>query len=427
MRYSQLFIQTLKEIPKDAEILSHQVMVRSGLIRKVASGIYNYTPLGLKVLRKFEAIVREEMNGIGAQEILMPMVIPGALWEESGRWDKYGRELLRLKDRHDKSFCLGPTHEEVVTDLVRSYVKSYRQLPIHLYQIQTKFRDEIRPRFGLMRGREFIMKDAYSFHKNWEELDETYTQVIGAYLRIFKRAGLDVKKVKADNGAMGGDQSTEFMVTASAGEDAILDCPHCDYAANTETLGNAPQTAQNCPDCEKNGKQSPLQEIRGIEVGHVFKLGTTYSNAMKADFLDEKGQATPMIMGCYGIGIGRTVAAAIEQIGTQSTMVWPLALAPFEVVIIQTSTDDEAIVSTAKNLYESLKKSGLDVLLDDRTDSVGAKFKDTELIGIPLQVVVGKSWISEEKLEVKDRRTQEVSHLNLSQTETFLRERVHGA
>ena len=421
MRYSKLFIQTLKEVPKDAEILSHQVMVRAGLIRKVASGIYNYTPLGLKILRKFETIVREEMNRIGAQEILMPMVIPASLWQESGRWDKYGKELLRVQDRHSNEFCLGPTHEEVVTDLVRAYIRSYRQLPVHLYQIQTKFRDEIRPRFGLMRGREFVMKDAYSFHKNWEELDYTYTEVIAAYQRIFERAGLTIKKVKADNGAMGGDQSTEFMVTAAAGEDAIFECAHCHYAANSETLENPESSENYCPDCDASGKKSLLQVIRGIEVGHVFKLGTTYSQAMKAEFLDEKGHAQPMIMGCYGIGVGRTVAAAIEQLGTASAMIWPKGLTPFDVSLIQTN-EDPAVVSAATTLYEALKNEKIDVLLDDRQESVGAKFKDSELIGIPYQVVVGKSWVSSQRFEIKDRITTEKHELDLAQTIAFLKE-----
>ncbi|MEK6683504.1 MAG: proline--tRNA ligase, partial [Nitrospirota bacterium] len=319
MRYSKLLIPTLREEPGEAEVVSHRLMIRAGMIRKVAAGIYTYLPLGLRVIRKVENIVREEMNRAGAQELLMPMVQPSELWNETGRWGEYGKELLRFKDRGEREFCLGPTHEEVVTDLVRAEVKSYRQLPQILYQIQTKFRDEIRPRFGLMRGREFLMKDAYSFDRDEEGAKTSYDTMCRAYHRIFERCGLTFKPVEAESGVIGGIFSQEFMVLAETGEDSLVACHACDYAANVEKANG-----DSCP-----RGHGPLSTHRGIEVGHIFMLGTKYSRAMKAVFLDNNGKEAHPVMGCYGIGISRTAAAAIEQNHDAKGILWPLPLAPY--------------------------------------------------------------------------------------------------
>jgi len=399
MRFSNLYCPTLKEAPREAEVISHQLMTRAGFIRKLASGIYSYLPLGYKVIRKFEDIVRDEMNKAGAQEVHMPMVIPAELWKQTDRWDKYGKELLRLKDRHDNEFCLGPTHEEVITTLVTNELKSYKQLPVNLYQIQTKFRDEIRPRFGLMRGREFGMKDAYSFDKDTEGLDIVYNKMRNAYHAIFNRCGLAHKMVEADNGSIGGSSSAEFMVLAETGEDLVISCNACEYGANTEvhsTLANP----KACPKCGS----ADLQESKGLEVGHIFKLGEVYSRKLNANFVDQDGKLKPFVMGCYGIGISRTVAAAIEQSHDEKGIIWPKALAPFDVVVILTNTKDEEMINVATELYDTLKKKGLDPLFDDRNESAGVKFKDAELIGIPIQIIVGKRWAECKEVEVVFRK-----------------------
>ncbi len=560
MKFSNLLVPTLKEDPKDAEVISHKLMTRAGMIRKTASGIYTLLPLGLKIIRKFEQIVREELNSIGAQEILMPAVIPADLWIESGRWDLYGKELLRIKDRNGKEFCFGPTHEEVVTDIARTFIKSYRQLPVTFYQIQTKFRDEIRPRFGLMRCREFGMKDAYSFSATPESLDAIYEDMRAAYCRIFERCGLKFKMVAADSGAIGGSVSAEFMVTAETGEDAIIECTSCDYAANIEAAESrlpATPTAENTPiekvdtpgagtidevstflkvpshaqlktliysadnqwvalvvrgDHELNvpkakralgcdilvpadeaavrgatganfGSIGPVgltfrividrdaaamptaiaganengfhlkgivpsrdlknaliadirnamtsepcvrctagtyRKTRGIEVGHIFKLGDKYSKAMSANILDANGKSVTMIMGCYGIGIGRTVAAAIEQQNDESGIIWPAALAPFTVDVISTSLKDASIVRAADQLYADLLNAGIDVLYDDRDMGPGMKFKDADLIGIPFQVIVGKSFLTDGTIEIKKRATGERSAVPLADVLTWI-------
>lgn len=547
MRFSQLFAPTLKEVPKEAEVASHQLMIRAGMIRQVASGIYDLLPLGLKVIRKFESIVREELNNTGAQEVLLPSLVPAELWKESGRWDGYGKELLRLTDRMDRDYCFGPTHEEVITELVRASVRSYKQLPINLYQIQTKVRDEIRPRFGLMRSREFTMKDAYSFHESSESLDATYNDMFQAYHRIFNRCGLTVSAVSADSGVIGGSESSEFMVNAETGEDAILVCKKCGHAANveaaaimapahsaeisseavedvdtpncptitdvakflglseTDTLkslivmnddtpilvllqGNhelnepklkklmaAPELRfasddeinalglfkgyigpQNLPttlpivvdqslnvnaayvaganrsnthskgviisrDCRdfqvadiRNAQSGDVcgecnsgeyAEQRGIEVGHIFKLGTKYSESMSATFLDQNGSSNPLIMGCYGIGIGRSVAAAIEQNHDEKGIVWPMALAPFLVDVIVANPKEDDLLAAGETIYNELKANGIDALLDDRHGSIGFKFKDAELIGFPIQVVIGKGFKESGELELRQRKT----------------------
>ncbi|HKO55135.1 MAG TPA: proline--tRNA ligase [Thermoanaerobaculia bacterium] len=550
MRWTQYFITTLREVPADADVISQKLMMRAGMIRKVAAGIYTYLPLGLRSIQKLEAIVRDEMNRAGSVELLMPAIQPAELWMESGRWQKYGKELLRIKDRHERDFIFGPTHEEVITDTVRDAINSYRQLPINLYQIQTKFRDEVRPRFGLMRGREFIMKDAYSFHTGWDSLDQTYERMRDAYTRIFHRCALDHVPVEADTGNIGGSASHEFMVLAQSGEDAVVSCPSCRYGANIEKatskfFDDEPEPApmeelaplhtpgtqtiddvgrflgkptsqlvktlvfdtENGPvmvlvrgDREGNeikiknylgvnalemlsdakfeastggpvgycgpvgtkcarvladvslkgrgnwivggnkkdthlgganvGRDFPepewgdfttvfagdpcprcgneLEIYRGIEVGHIFKLGTKYSESMHCEYLDEKGERQPMIMGCYGLGIGRTVASAIEQSHDADGIIWPMPIAPFEVVVTSVGKD-EAVLATATEVYEQLKAAGIDVLFDDRDERPGVKFKDADLIGFPLRVAVGAKSLANGHVEWswrKDRAKQ---------------------
>jgi len=550
MRYSQFFLPTVKEIPSDAETASHQLMIRGGMIRKLAAGIYSYLPLGWMVVRKVEQIVREEMNRAGALEVFLPMVQPAELWQESGRWTLYGKELLRFKDRHDRDCCLGPTHEEVITDLVRWEIKTYRQLPRNLYQIQTKFRDEVRPRFGVMRGREFSMKDAYSFDADHEGADISYQKMFVAYQRIFTRCGLMFRAVEADSGAIGGRFSHEFMVMADTGEDGIVYCDACSYAANLEKAeiarpkdsdpleDNIPPSEEvytpdvrtieevcaflhvepkdvvktlifnadgspvavlirgdeeineikvknylGCDELELAGDEmimaatgaprgfagalgikariiadysligmrgvvmganrenyhiknvclgrdicalsfadlravragdvcprchGTLNFARGIEVGHVFKLGLKYSEAMKAVYLDSNGKEQYMVMGCYGIGVTRTVAAAIEQSHDDDGMIWPVSIAPFHVIITPVNMKEERLASAAEKIYGELTEKNLDVLLDDRDERAGVKFKDADLIGVPYRVTIGPKKLDEGQVEVKNRRTGEV-------------------
>ena len=568
MRYTEYLLPTLKETPGDAEVISHQLMLRAGMIRKVAAGIYDYLPLGLRTIRKVEAIVREEMNRAGAIEVLMPVVVPADLWQETGRWQQYGKELLRIRDRKETDFCLGPTHEEVITEIVRGTVRSYRQLPLNLYQIQTKFRDEIRPRFGLMRGREFIMKDAYSFDLDDAGADVAYDKMYRAYRRIFERCGLKFRAVEADTGNIGGTSSHEFMVLAESGEDAIVSCDGCEYAANVEKAELrppeevpaalvAPLTRVETPGCRTISEVSDFldgpaaqtvktllvrtdggetvavllrgdrdlndiklcrlldcnqiefadeasvqqitgapagfagpigldiriladQEIlamrdfvvganqadahytganhgrdfevelfadlrqaeagdpcprcagrlelwRGIEVGHVFKLGTKYSEAMGATVLDDQGKERVLVMGCYGIGVGRTAAAAIEQNHDQQGIIWPMPLAPFQVIITMLNPKDEAVREASQRLYAELLERGLEVLLDDRDERPGSKFKDAELLGIPLRVTVGARGLKDQALELLDRQSGEQSSLPVAEAADRLAERVRKA
>ncbi|MBW1817668.1 MAG: proline--tRNA ligase [Deltaproteobacteria bacterium] len=547
MRYSGYFLPTYKETPAEAEIVSHQLMLRSGMIRKLASGIYTYLPFGLRSIRKVEAIVREEMNRAGAIEVLMPAVQPAELWQESGRWEYYGRELLRFKDRHNRDACLGPTHEEVITDLIRNDVHSYKQMPVNLYQIQTKFRDEIRPRFGIMRAREFIMKDAYSFDVDEEGAGLSYERMREAYSRIFQRFGLKFRAVEADTGTIGGSYSHEFMVLAETGEDQIVNCGQCDYAANLE---KAEIVEKQDPAGENPEDMKPVEEIatpgagtieevtaflsvpaerliktliyvvdeetvavlvrgdhelnetklrnllgaqsaeladaalieettgspvgfagppgiktrivadtavksmsnavtggnredlhlknvnmkrdfnvdlfgdlrvirpgdacprcggdihfgKGIEVGHIFKLGTKYSSALNAVFLDENGAEKTIVMGCYGIGIGRTVAAALEQNHDENGMILPIPIAPFEVTILPLQMHDATVVETAEKIYSDLSDQGVDVLLDDRDERAGVKFNDADLLGIPVRVTVGSRGVKNGEVEIKLRK-----------------------
>ncbi|MCG6948911.1 MAG: proline--tRNA ligase [Acidobacteria bacterium] len=551
MRWTQTFIPTLRQDPSDAEVVSHRLMTRAALIAKVAAGIYNYLPLGWRSLSKLQVIIREEMEHAGSAELVMPAIQPAELWQESGRWFEYGPELLRMKDRHDREFCFGPTHEEVITDLVRRTVTSYRQLPVSLFQIQTKFRDEIRPRFGLMRGREFIMKDAYTFHADAADLDVAYRAMERAYRRVFERCGLGYTQVEADTGNIGGSESHEFMVLADTGEDAILSCPACGYGANVEKaqagpVEPAPGWPRECPGspetvatpemrsveevaeylgispahliktlifetdeefvavlirgdlevnevklknelgcthlqlaseakieevtggpqgfsgpvglervrvladpsvtalevaatganaadahlvgvvpgrdfeptavvelrlatagdpCPKCGK--PLVEKRGIEVGHIFKLGTKYSKAMGCNFQDADGNESPMIMGCYGLGVGRTVAAAVEQNHDDKGIVWPLPLAPYEVVLVTLNSDKPEVVEAAEALYSQFQEAGIDVLFDDRTERPGVKFNDMDLIGFPVRVVLGKRGLEAGEVEISLRKDGE--------------------
>ena len=552
MKASQTFLATLKEAPADAEVVSHQLMVRAGLIRKLSAGIYNYLPLGLKVIRKVENIIREEMNRAGAIELLMPIVQPAELWQETGRWEKMGPELLRIKDRHERDFLIQPTSEEVITDLARTEIKSYKQLPINFYQIQTKFRDERRPRFGIMRGREFSMKDAYSFDRDHDGLKRSYALMFDAYVRIFKRMGLTFRAVTADNGAIGGSGSQEFHVIADTGEDAIVYCPNSDYAANleaaeslsliakrdapkevmkkvstpeqkrcedvarflkislTQTIKSlvlavdqehgpatffmlllrgdhelneikaskvpdltafrfasdeevkaachspvgylgpvglssnvqivADRTVANMSDfvCGANeagyhltgvnwgrdlpepiiadirnavaGDPSPdgkgvVDICRGIEVGHVFQLGTRYSEAMKCTYLDENGKSQPMVMGCYGIGVTRLLGAAIEQGHDEKGILWPISMAPFELVICPVGYDKSELVrQAADDLHQQLQNAGIDVVLDDRGERPGAMFADWELIGATYRVVIGERSLKEGNVEFQGRR-----------------------
>jgi prolyl-tRNA synthetase len=545
----------LREEPADAEVVSHKLMLRAGMIRKLAAGIYTLLPLGVRVLQKVERIIREEMDRAGAQEVVMPCLVPADLWIESGRWDQYGKELLRIKDRHDRDYCLGPTHEEVVTDLARREIRSYRQLPINLYQIQTKFRDEVRPRFGVMRAREFVMKDAYSFDADEAGAERSYERMYAAYMRIFQRCGLKFRAVEADTGLIGGRFSHEFMVLADTGEDAIVSCETCAYAANLERaeVGKIAEAAREemkklkrvqTPDkrsveevtafldvpaqrlvktiifetdqgsvailvrgdheineaklrrhlgatqLEMAGEQvvadwthapigfagpvgldlkiiadyalegirnivvganeadahlvnvnpgrdfrvdefadirlaqegdpcprcpGRLQISRGIEVGHIFKLGTKYSEAFGATYLDPEGKERSLVMGCYGIGVGRTAAAAIEQNHDDDGIILSFAIAPFHVLILPVNNKDAEVMKAAEGLYGTLSEKGAEVLLDDRDERPGVKFKDADIIGIPLRLTVGEKNLKQGKVEIKARRSGEITVVDLKE------------
>ncbi len=567
MRLSKTLVPTLKEAPSDAEVPSHALMVRGGYLRKVAAGIYSFLPIGWRVVTKIAKIVREEMDRAGASEVFLPAVVPAELWKESGRWDHYGAQLLRLKDRKQADFVIGPTHEEVIVDLVRGDVKSYRQLPVNLYQVQTKFRDELRPRAGLMRGREFIMKDAYSFHANDADARREYQNMYDTYGRIFRRCGLTFKAVEADTGAIGGSMSHEFQVLAPNGEDALVACNQCDYAANIEEAKLRPVPATTAAPREPRtrvatpnahtiddiaklfsvpaselvktmiylGDGQPLavlvrgdrtvneiklksalqakelvlatdkvvQEVtgapvgfagpvgltvpiycdtevaalpdfiaganvadahdrgvaigrdfkptatgdyrqavegdlcpkcdgghfegsRGVEVGHVFFLGTKYSLPMKCNFLDSDGKEKPMIMGCYGIGVTRIAAAAIEQNHDADGIIWPTPIAPYEVSLLSLQPNDPEVVAVCDRLYADLKAAGIEILYDDRDERPGVKFKDADLIGIPHRIAVGKKGVAEGVIEVKARRSPEVTKVKIAEAVQLVAERIKG-
>lgn len=552
MLATKLYAPTLREVPSDADVVSQQLMLRAGFMRKTANGLYSFLPLGWRSIKKIEAIVREEMDRASAQEIMMPILQPAEIWKESGRWNAYGAEMMRINDRHDNEFCLGPTHEEMITTLVKNEINSYRQLPVNLYQIQSKFRDERRPRYGLMRSREFIMKDAYSFDVDEAGLDESYKSMYDTYTRIFTRCGLTFRPVEADSGAIGGSGTHEFMAIAEAGEADIVYCTKCDYAANIEigkpgimkqeeealqelsvvdtpnastieavaemlnlplhktikavvfsidgkvvlaivrgdhevnevavqhaVLGSVEPEMATPEELEKVGltagfispvglKQTEefaivvdesvmesynvcggankkdahyvninpkrdfnvddiivapirlitdddvcptcggaLEHAKGIEVGQVFKLGTKYSEALQATFLDQNGRPNPMIMGCYGIGVSRTLAAAIEQYHDENGIIWPRSIAPFEAVIVPINAKDEALMSTSQTIYSALQNAGVDVLLDDRKDRAGVKFKDADLIGYPLRITVSKNTLENNEVEIQIRKSGE--------------------
>ena len=413
MKTSNLLLATQRENPSDAETISHKLMLKAGLIRQVASGVYNWLPIGVKVLRKVENIVRREMENSGAQEILMPMVQPGELWKETGRWQQYGQELLTFEDRHDREFCLGPTHEEVITDLCRNEIRSHKQLPVIFYQIQTKFRDEIRPRFGVMRSREFIMKDAYSFDLSEQQMDDSYQSMRDAYIRIFNSLGLDYRIVKADSGAIGGADSEEFHVLADSGEDLLAFSDKSDYAINAELLIES-KSDQDPGSLE--GQDSPdgkgkLKLKRGIEVGHIFKLGRKYSESMKLTIQSENGNIHPE-MGCYGIGISRIVAAAIEQSHDDKGIIWSKEISPYTTALVEINPKgEENLKNLCTQIYTSLKERGHEVLWDDRDQSAGVKFSDMELIGIPQMIIIGEKSFRENKVEFKMRGEDKIVSL----------------
>ena len=409
MRASKFYISTLKEAPADAELISHQLMIRAGLIRRLGSGLYSWMPMGLRVLKKVESIIRLKMDEADAIELLMPAVQPAELWEETNRWDIFGPQMLKIKDRHDRLFCFGPTHEEVITDIVRKEINSYKQLPINFYQIQTKFRDEIRPRFGVMRAREFLMKDSYSFHSNMDCLKSTYEKMYKTYTEIFETIGLKFRAVQADNGAIGGDGSHEFHVLADSGEDELVYSEETDFAANSEV-------AKDHPDRDK------LKTCRGIEVGHIFQLGKKYSEAMKAEFIDESGKPKSLLMGCYGIGVSRIVAAAIEQGNDGKGIIFPSSIAPFEIILTPIGFDKSQEVKDKTNsLYQKLLDSGFDVLLDDRGLRPGVMFSEAELLGIPHRITISDKTIAANKVEYKKREAEESKLIDLTSLEKYLK------
>jgi len=396
MYRTKIFIPTLKETPQGAEAVSHKLLLRAALVRMLTAGVYCYLPLGLKVLDKIKAIIREELNSIGAQELLLSCLQPLELWKKTGRDKDMAQTMIRFMDRRGREMCLGPTHEEVITDLVSKHISSYRQLPLVLYQIQTKFRDEIRPRFGVIRACEFIMKDAYSFDRDKKGLERNYKLMYEAYCKIFKRCGLDFVVSEADSGVMGGDISHEYMVPAENGEDTVLYCEKCRYAKSADVDSKV----DTCPKC-----QSKFIKKQAIEVGHIFQLGTKYSKAQNATFLDEKGNKQLVIMGCYGIGVSRLIAAIIEQNHDSNGIVWPSSVSPFDIQILPLKATDKKVMKLALSYHDALEKNGYEVLIDDRDESAGIKFKDADLIGSPLIVILGEKNLEKNKVEIKIRRT----------------------
>ena len=410
MQLSKYPLITYKETPVDAELTSHQLMLRAGLIKKLASGLFSWMPIGLKVLRKIERIVREEMDRSGAYEVSMPAIQPADLWQETGRWEAYGNLLLKMEDRQGRLFCFGPTHEEVITDIVRNELKTYRQMPVNFYQIQTKFRDEIRPRFGVMRAREFLMKDAYSFHLDQPSLDLEYENMGTTYNTIFTRLGLDFRKVRANSGEIGGSLSHEYHVLADSGEDEVGYCDEENYAANVEMIeGN---TAPN------GGK---LSFTRGIEVGHIFQLGDKYSKSMNCTVLNDRGDSIYPLMGCYGIGISRIMASSIEQNHDESGIIWPQPLAPFQIIIValNNKTEDTTLIKS-REIYHQLLESGYEVLLDDRNERAGVKFADADLLGIPKRLIVSERGLDNQTIELNFRDGKNKSDVPFEQLVDYL-------
>lgn len=410
MLWSKDFIPTIKETPQEAESLSHQLMLRAGLVRMLIAGVYSYLPLGLKVLNNIQRIIREELNSCDACELLLSALQPQELWIKSGRDKDIGDVMIKFVDRKGRNICLGPTHEEVITDLVKNHIASYKQLPLILYQIQTKFRDEIRPRFGLIRACEFIMKDAYSFDAEESGLDKNYKAMSNAYKRIFKRCGLNILTTEADPGVMGGRVSHEFMAPAQDGEDLVFVCPKCKSAKPLKETSD-----QSCPKCNVT-----LEKINTIEVGHTFKLGTKYSLVLGANFIDAKGQQKPIIMGCYGIGVSRLVSAIIAQNHDKDGIVWPKEISPYQVVILPLDTTDRKIMGKAVEVYNELEQGGIEVLFDDRDERAGVKFKDADLLGISLQIIIGRESFKKNTLELKIRRNQK----KIIKTKTVILEEI---
>ena len=421
MYFSKLFVPTTRQDPSDAELISHKLMVRSGMIKKTAAGIYNWLPLGYKVLKKVENIVRKNLDNFGAQEILMPMVQPAELWKESLRFDQYGKELLKFKDRSDRDFVLGPTHEEIICEIFRSYPISYKELPINLYQIQTKFRDEIRPRFGVMRCREFLMKDAYSFDIDEKGMEKSYENMKDAYVSIFNDIGLDYRIVKADAGNIGGDVSEEFHIIADSGEDLLAISDSSDFAANVEVLEyeKDPSELDGEPSPDGKGK---LMIKRGIEVGHIFQLGQKYSEKMSVSIKDSSGKGIDVFMGCYGVGVSRIVAASIEQNHDDKGIIWPYAIAPFHLNVICLDPKKEEVLKECESVYQIIKDAGHDVLLDDRDIRAGQKFTDNEILGIPYSIVIGPKNFSNNSFEFVPRKTNKKLDLNIDEIKQRLEE-----
>lgn len=404
MRQSKLFSKTLREVPKDAQTISHKLLVRAGFINQLTSGVWTLLPLGLRVHNKIAKIIREEINAIDGQELTMPSLQPKNLWEESGRWETFDPPPFKIKNRHDKWLCLGPTHEEVVTDLARQFIKSYKDLPLAVYQIQNKFRNEMRPTGGLLRVIEFVMKDLYSFHANMEDLDDYFNKVVAAYYRIYERCGLKAVAVEASSGSIGGNFSYEFMVLADSGEDKIVICTKGDWGANLEV-------AKDVTKCPKCGGEIEIKN--SIEASHAFKLGRKYSEKMKANFMNKEGKEEALIMGCYGIGLGRLQATIVEVSNDDKGIIWPKSVAPFNVHLIALDLEDEKIKKQAEEIYQDLLKSGYEVLFDDRLDSPGVKFKDADLIGIPIRLVVSKK--TNGKIEYKERHNKKMELLTFKE------------
>ena len=392
----------MRETPTEAEVVSHRLMLRAGLIRKLSSGTYSYLPLGMRSLLKVIGIIREEMNRAGALEVLLPALQPAEIWKRSGRYELMGPEMIRIRDRHGKEMVLGPTHEEVITQLVSGEVRSYRDLPKNLYQIQVKFRDEARPRFGVVRSCEFLMKDAYSFDRDEAGLDASYQKMYEAYRRIFARCGLETVPVEADTGVMGGKDSHEFMVLAPSGEDTVVRCAPCGYATSKDITA--------CPKCGK-----PLERVAAIEIGHIFKLGKKYSASLEATFLDEDGKQKPFIMGCYGIGVTRILAAVIETHSDASGIRWPVSIAPYPIVIVPINLAESSTREAAESLYEELTRNGLEALLDDREVSGGVKLKDADLIGFPIRILLSEKTLQQSSVELKLRSGTEATFIERSQ------------
>lgn len=397
MYWTKDFIPTLRQVPQEAETISHQLMLRAALVRMLMAGVYTYLPLGLKVLNNIENIIRQEMELAGARELLLPALQPLELWAKTGRDKLLGEVMIKFTDRRGRNICLGPTHEEVITDLASNYISSYRQLPLVLYQIQTKFRDEIRPRFGLVRSCEFVMKDAYSFDADQEGLDKNYQAMLQAYIAVFRRCGLKVLVVEADSGVMGGSVSHEFMVPAKDGEDTVFACLKCNQAKPYKE-----GKKENCPKCN-----SAMEKINTLEIGHIFQLGTKYSDSLAANFLDAKGEQKPVIMGCYGIGVSRLIPAIIEQNNDKDGIIWPVEVAPYRVIVSALDVTDENIMAKAREIYDSLSASGIKVLFDDRDERAGVKFKDADLLGVPVLVVIGRDSVKNNTIELKLRKDKE--------------------